>query len=100
MKPAALTPEQALASAYLDGDVTTVERATVDASPELLGLVASLRNAAAMIAAFASPFVLLLNKKLEIAALALLMTLLLLWRHRANITRLMHGEEPKIGAKA
>lgn len=55
---------------------------------------------AALIAAFASPFVLLLNKKLEIAALALLMTLLLLWRHRANITRLMHGEEPKIGAKA
>ena len=55
MKPAALTPEQALASSYLDGDVTTVERATVDASPELLALVASLRSAAAMIAAFASP---------------------------------------------
>ena len=54
----------------------------------------------ALVAAFAAPFVLLLNKKLEIAALALVMTLLLLWKHRANIRRLMQGEEPKIGAKA
>ena len=53
----------------------------------------------ALVAAFAAPFVLLLNKKLEIAALALVMTLLLLWKHRANIRRLMQGEEPKIGAK-
>ena len=54
----------------------------------------------ALVAAFAAPFVLLLNKQLEIAALALVMTLLLLWKHRANIRRLMQGEEPKIGAKA
>jgi glycerol-3-phosphate acyltransferase PlsY len=32
--------------------------------------------------------------------LATIMTALLLWKHRANIGRLMRGEEPKIGAKA
>ena len=50
MKPAPATPEQALASAYLDGDVTVVERSRVDASPELLALVASMRDTSAMIA--------------------------------------------------
>jgi glycerol-3-phosphate acyltransferase PlsY len=34
------------------------------------------------------------------ALLALIMTALLLWKHRANISRLMKGREPKIGAKA
>ena len=52
MKPAPATPEQALASAYLDGDVTVVERARVDASPELLALVASMRDTSTMIADF------------------------------------------------
>jgi glycerol-3-phosphate acyltransferase PlsY len=32
--------------------------------------------------------------------LAAVMTLLLLWKHSANIRRLLNGEEPKIGAKA
>jgi len=49
------TPEQALASAYLDGNLTGVERATVEASPELLALVASMRHAATMIAVVPSP---------------------------------------------
>jgi acyl phosphate:glycerol-3-phosphate acyltransferase len=34
------------------------------------------------------------------ALLAVLMTALLLWKHRANIRRLVAGEEPKIGAQA
>ncbi len=55
---------------------------------------------AALVAAVATPFVLLLNNHIEIAVLALVMTVLLLWKHRANIGRLMQGEEPKIGAKA
>ena len=55
MKPERATPEQALASTYLDGDVTAVERAQVDASPELLALVASMRDNAAMIAKVAAP---------------------------------------------
>lgn len=34
------------------------------------------------------------------ALLAAIMTVLLLWKHRANIGRLLRGEEPKIGAPA
>ncbi|WP_273220426.1 glycerol-3-phosphate 1-O-acyltransferase PlsY [Hyphomicrobium zavarzinii] len=34
------------------------------------------------------------------ALLALPMSLLLIWKHSANISRLLKGEEPKIGAKA
>jgi glycerol-3-phosphate acyltransferase PlsY len=34
------------------------------------------------------------------AMLAAAMTVLLLWKHSANINRLLKGEEPKIGAKA
>jgi len=34
------------------------------------------------------------------AYLAVIMTVLLLWKHRANIRRLAAGEEPRIGAKA
>ncbi len=46
-----MTPEHELASAYLDGDVTAVERARVEATPELRALVASMREASTMIAA-------------------------------------------------
>lgn len=34
------------------------------------------------------------------ALVAAIMTVLLLWKHRSNIGRLMRGEEPKIGAAA
>lgn len=34
------------------------------------------------------------------AIVAAIMTILLLWKHRSNIGRLMRGEEPKIGAAA
>lgn len=55
MTPDHITPEQALASAYLDGDVTPAERARVDAAPELLALVASMRHVAGLIAAVPAP---------------------------------------------
>lgn len=35
-----------------------------------------------------------------VAALCVFMGVLIFWRHRANITRLLKGEEPKIGAKS
>jgi glycerol-3-phosphate acyltransferase PlsY len=55
---------------------------------------------AALTASVATPAVLLAMKKPEMAALAALMTVMLLIMHRANIRRLLKGEEPKIGAKA
>jgi acyl phosphate:glycerol-3-phosphate acyltransferase len=53
----------------------------------------------ALVACVATPIALAVTGHVECAALAALMTLLLLWTHRANIRRLLKGEEPKIGAK-
>ena len=55
---------------------------------------------AALAGAIAAPVALLALGHLEIAGLAAFMTALLFWKHRANIRRLVKGEEPKIGAKA
>lgn len=54
----------------------------------------------ALIASMATPAILFALGYRPEALLALLMTLLLLWKHEANIRRLLKGEEPKIGAKA
>ena len=52
---------------------------------------------AAIAASLATPVVLLLMGAPVTAGLFAVMTLLLLWMHRANIGRLRKGEEPKIG---
>lgn len=54
---------------------------------------------AALLAAAASPFVLFAMGKWEFAIAALFMTALIFFRHKANISRLLKGEEPKIGKK-
>jgi glycerol-3-phosphate acyltransferase PlsY len=54
----------------------------------------------ALLASVITPVALLQLGEPPAAILALLMTALLLWKHRDNISRLMRGEEPKIGAKA
>lgn len=53
----------------------------------------------ALVAAAATPLVLFALGKPAYAVAALVMTLLIFIRHKANITRLLAGEEPKIGAK-
>ena len=65
-----------------------------------VALLARYSSLAALVASVVVPIALLAMGHVEIAALAALMTVLLLWKHRANIRRLMKGEEPKIGAKA
>lgn len=54
---------------------------------------------AALIAAAASPLILFSMGKPAYAIAAAFMTILIFIRHRANIERLVKGEEPKIGAK-
>lgn len=55
----------------------------------------------ALFASIVTPAILLLVFDDRPAALvAAIMTVLLLWKHRSNIGRLMRGEEPKIGAAA
>jgi glycerol-3-phosphate acyltransferase PlsY len=54
----------------------------------------------ALVASLIVPALLYAMGHSEYAALAGLMTVLLLWKHRGNIRRLISGEEPKIGARA
>jgi glycerol-3-phosphate acyltransferase PlsY len=54
----------------------------------------------ALVASVATPLALFALGEGPAAVLAVLMTALLLWKHRANIRRLAAGEEPKIGAQA
>ncbi len=65
-----------------------------------LGVAAISRysSLAALVAAAAVPIYLLLTGRHAAAALALLFTLLLYWRHADNIGRLLRGEEGRIGA--
>ena len=65
-----------------------------------LGTAALFRfsSLAALVAAGSSPLVALLLGRGEVAGLALLLALLLAWRHRANVDRLRRGAEPRIGA--
>lgn len=55
---------------------------------------------AALIASLVAPAALFVGGNVELAAVAFLLTIILFWKHRANISRLMKGEETKIGAKA
>ena len=54
---------------------------------------------AALIASAAVPAVLLAMGNVPVALLSLLFTLLLYWRHRPNIRRLLRGEEGRIDAR-
>lgn len=53
----------------------------------------------ALAAASASTFLMLFLGYGQAMVLGVLLTLLVFWRHRANISRLRAGTEPKIGAK-
>jgi glycerol-3-phosphate acyltransferase PlsY len=53
----------------------------------------------AILASIAVPGFLTFSGQMAVSAVATLLTLLLLWKHRSNIARLRAGTEPKIGAK-
>ncbi len=54
---------------------------------------------AALVAALSAPLWCLALGQGTVAALALALTLVILWRHKDNIARLRSGTEPKIGQK-
>lgn len=66
----------------------------------ITAVVSRYSSLAALVASVAVPAVLYAMGRVELAALAAIMTVLLLFKHRANIRRLINGEEPKIGGKA
>ena len=54
----------------------------------------------ALVAAAASTFLMMFMGKPDAMLLGALLTLLVFWRHRANISRIRAGTEPKIGQKS
>jgi glycerol-3-phosphate acyltransferase PlsY len=54
----------------------------------------------ALAASAVTPVALAAMNEVPAASLAVVMTGLLLWKHTANVKRLLKGEEPRIGAKA
>lgn len=65
----------------------------------VVAFVSRFSSLSALVAAAAAPFVLFAMGKPEFAVAAAAMTLLVFFRHQANIVRLLKGEEPRIGAK-
>lgn len=57
-------------------------------------------SASALAASTVTPIALFGLGHVPEALLAILMSLLLVWKHEGNIRRLLRGEEPRIGAKA
>lgn len=66
-----------------------------------LGALALLRysSVGGMAAAVAAPVAAAAWGEFQLAVLLIAMTLIVLWKHRANIERLLAGEEPRVGAK-
>lgn len=66
----------------------------------LLGaLVTRISSMGALVAAAASTFAMMALGHGDMLVLGAVLTLLIFWRHRANIARLRAGTEPRIGAK-
>jgi glycerol-3-phosphate acyltransferase PlsY len=63
----------------------------------LVFLVARYSSLASMASAIAAPVSTFLFGRIDLAILLVGFALLLLWKHRSNIGRLVRGEEPKVG---
>lgn len=64
----------------------------------LLGLI-RISSLAGMIAAVSAPVSAAFFGRFDLVLPLLAMALIVLWKHRANIDRLMNGTEPRVGAK-
>jgi glycerol-3-phosphate acyltransferase PlsY len=64
----------------------------------VLGLL-RISSLAGMSAAMSAPVAAAVFGRTELVLLLLALALIVLWKHRANIDRLMAGAEPRIGAK-
>ncbi len=66
----------------------------------LTALATRYSSLSALIGAVVAPIFAALSGEMSVAGLATLLSVLIIWKHQANIKRLMAGEEPRIGAKA
>ncbi|TVV72524.1 glycerol-3-phosphate 1-O-acyltransferase PlsY [Sphingomonas solaris] len=65
----------------------------------LVALVTRTSSLAGMAAAVAAPVSAAIYREFEVVLLFLVLAIVVLWKHRANIERLLAGTEPRIGAK-
>lgn len=65
----------------------------------VMAKVTRISSASALTACAAAPLVALLSGDLRLAGFALVLALLIIWRHQDNIRRLLAGTEPRIGQK-
>ena len=63
-------------------------------------LLSRISSMGALVAAAASTFLIMFTGNGTMLVLGALLTLLVFWRHRANIARIKAGTEPKIGQKS
>lgn len=61
--------------------------------------ITRISSLSALVAAVASPAVALILGNQKLTAACTIMALLILWRHRANISRILSGTEPRIGKR-
>lgn len=61
--------------------------------------ITRISSLSALVAAVASPAVALLLGNQKLTAACTIMALLILWRHRDNISRILSGTEPRIGKR-
>ncbi len=67
-----------------------------------LGLLAALRisSLAGMSAAISAPVSAAFFGRIDLVLLLLALTMIVLWKHRANIDRLLNGTEPRVGRQS
>ena len=65
----------------------------------IMAAIFRISSLSALIAALAAPVAAYFFGRTDVAIMAGGLTLLIYWLHRANITRLLKGEEPRIGDK-
>lgn len=65
----------------------------------LTAAISRISSLGALVAALAAPVSAYLLDRSDVAIMAVVLTLLIYWLHRANIERLLKGEEPAFGSK-
>jgi glycerol-3-phosphate acyltransferase PlsY len=63
-------------------------------------LLTRISSAGGMAGAASAPVAAFFFQRIDLIPPMLAMALIVLWRHRANIARLLKGTEPKVGKKA
>lgn len=64
-----------------------------------MAMMIRISSLSALVAAAAAPIIAYAFNRPGVAALCVFLAVLIYWRHRTNITRLLSGDEPRIGAK-